>query len=80
MGRGGGGAGSRVLASTELVKRLVAVRQCKVCTKLFTLALRYTLYVTMDFKPSINVLFGHYSLPRRRILTKLGRTKFEKTT
>ena len=36
--------------------------------------------VTMDFKPSVSVLFGHYSLPRRRILTKLGRTKFEKTT
>ena len=35
---------------------------------------------TMDFKPSVSVLFGHYSLPRRRILTKLGRTKFEKTT
>ena len=24
---------------------------------------------TMDFKPSLSVLFGHYSLPRRRILT-----------
>ena len=37
------------------------------------------LYIpTMDFKPSASVLFGHYSLPRRRILTKLGRTKFEK--
>ena len=35
---------------------------------------------TMDFKPSVSVLFGHYSLPRRRILTKLGRAKFEKTT
>ena len=38
------------------------------------------LQFTMDFKPSVSVLFGHYSLPRRRILTKLGRTKFEKTT
>ena len=39
------------------------------------------IYVTtMDFKPSVSVLFGHYSLPWRRILTKLGRTKFEKTT
>ena len=28
----------------------------------------------------ISVLFGHYSLLRRRIVTKLGRTKFEKTT
>ena len=35
---------------------------------------------TMDFKPSVSVLFGHYSLPGPRILTKLGRTKFEKTT
>ena len=35
---------------------------------------------TRDFKPSVSVLFGHYSLPRRRILTKLGRAKFEKTT
>ena len=33
----------------------------------------------MDFKPSESVLFGLYSLPWRRILTKLGRTKFEKT-
>ena len=30
--------------------------------------------ITMDFKPSVSVLFGHYSLPRRRILTKLRRT------
>ena len=36
--------------------------------------------LTMDFKPSVSVLFGHYSLPGPRILTKLGRTKFEKTT
>ena len=27
---------------------------------------------TMDFKPSVSVLFGQYSLPRRRIVTKLG--------
>ena len=33
----------------------------------------------MDFKPSVSVLFGHDSLPGQRILTKLGRTKFEKT-
>ena len=26
----------------------------------------------MDFKPSVSVLFGHYSLLRRRILIKLG--------
>ena len=36
--------------------------------------------LTMDFKPSVSVLFGHYSLPGPRILTKLGRTKIEKTT
>ena len=57
--------------------------------------IRYTMYshspsmepspceIWMDyygFKPSVSVLFGHYSLPRRRILIKLGRTKFEKTT
>ena len=36
--------------------------------------------VTMDFKPSVSVLFGHYSLPWRRILTKLEQTKFQKTT
>ena len=35
---------------------------------------------TMDFKPSVSALFGHYSLPGPRILTKLGRTKFEKPT
>ena len=35
---------------------------------------------TMDFKPSVSILFGHYSLPGPRILTKLQRTKFEKTT
>ena len=39
-----------------------------------------TFQPTMDFKPSVSVLFGHYSLPRRRILIKPGRTKFEKTT
>ena len=33
-----------------------------------------------DFKPSVSVLFGYYSLPWWRILTKLRRTKFEKTT
>ena len=38
------------------------------------------LETTMDFKPSVSVLFGHYSLPGPRILTKVGRTKFEKTT
>ena len=38
------------------------------------------LETTMDFKPSVSVFFGHYSLPRRRIVTKLGRTKFENTT
>ena len=34
----------------------------------------------MDFKLSVSALFGHYSLPGPQILTKLGRTKFEKTT
>ena len=40
----------------------------------------YIIVPTMDLKPSVSVLFGHYSLPWRPILTKLGRTKFEKTT
>ena len=35
---------------------------------------------TMDFKPSVSVLFGHYSLLGPQILTKLGRSKFEMTT
>ena len=39
-----------------------------------------SIFSTMDFKPSVSVLFGHYSLPWRPILTKLERTKFEKTT
>ena len=45
------------------------------------IALIFCKYVTtMDFKPSVSVLFEYYSLPGPRILTKLGRTKFEKTT